>query len=258
MAVAVVHGSEQKPTDPREIFKHTNAMFISLLLSSPLPSPPPPLGPLLGCGARRSAASLQASLPSPRHVSLAAARWDGGGRWLVGTPRARVAARAGVSREGSDGDGGGGTGIAAAAAATVVLAVMNRVLYKLALVPMRNYPFFLAQVTTFGYVIVYFSILFIRYHAGIVTKEMLALPKSRFMLIGLLEALGVASGMAAAAMLPGPSIPVLSQSFLVWQLILSVLILGRKYRANQIFGCLLVTAGVILAVARCVLEQLAF
>jgi drug/metabolite transporter (DMT)-like permease len=42
---------------------------------------------------------------------------------------------------------------------------------------------------------------------------------------------------------------ILLQSFLVWQLILSVLILGRKYRANQIFGCLLVTAGVILAVA---------
>jgi hypothetical protein len=48
------------------------------------------------------------------------------------------------------------------------------------------------------YVIVYFSILFIRYRAGIVSKEMLALPKSRFMLIGLLEAMGVASGMAAA------------------------------------------------------------
>lgn len=98
------------------------------------------------------------------------------------------------------------------------------------------------------YVIVYFSILFIRYRAGIVSKEMLALPKSRFMLIGLLEAMGVASGMAAAAMLPGPSIPVLSQSFLVWQLILSVVILGRKYRANQILGCLLVTTGVILSV----------
>jgi hypothetical protein len=38
----------------------------------------------------------------------------------------------------------------AAAAATVVLAVMNRVLYKLALVPMKNYPFFLAQFATFG------------------------------------------------------------------------------------------------------------
>ncbi|VAI08741.1 unnamed protein product [Triticum turgidum subsp. durum] len=119
---------------------------------------------------------------------------------------------------------------------------MNRVLYKLALVPMKNYPFFLAQVLTFGYVVVYFSILFVRYQAGIVTKEMLALPKSRFMLIGLLEAMGVASGMAAAAMLPGPSIPVLSQ------LILSVIVLGRKYRANQILGCLLVTTGVILSV----------
>ncbi|KAL0925971.1 hypothetical protein M5K25_004351 [Dendrobium thyrsiflorum] len=40
--------------------------------------------------------------------------------------------------------------IVAAAAATVILAVANRVLYKLALVPMRQYPFFLAQVTTFG------------------------------------------------------------------------------------------------------------
>jgi hypothetical protein len=55
-----------------------------------------------------------------------------------------------VSAIAGEGGGGGGTGIAAAAAATVVLAVMNRVLYKLALVPMRNYPFFLAQFTTFG------------------------------------------------------------------------------------------------------------
>lgn len=134
-------------------------------------------------------------------------------------------------------------------AITVLLAVLNRVLYKLALVPMKNYPFFLAQVTTFGYVAVYFSILYIRYRSWIVTKEMLAIPKSRFIAIGLLEALGVASGMSAGAMLPGPAIPILSQSFLVWQLILSVLILGRKYSFNQVFGCLLVTVGVVLAVA---------
>ncbi|XP_038977173.1 protein CLT2, chloroplastic-like isoform X2 [Phoenix dactylifera] len=132
---------------------------------------------------------------------------------------------------------------------TVLFAVLNRVLYKLALVPMKNYPFFLAQVTTFGYVAVYFSILYIRYRAGTVTKEMLAIPKSRFIAIGFLEALGVASGMSAGAMLPGPAIPILSQSFLVWQLILSVIILGRKYSFNQIFGCLLVTVGVVLAVA---------
>ncbi|KAL6867305.1 hypothetical protein ACP4OV_015329 [Aristida adscensionis] len=222
-----------------------------------LPPPPPPLPsppPLRRGGPTPLRASLRRPHPHPpaRRVSSLAAARGGDGRGpsagllviSMGFRGARVRAAA------VPGDGGAaGTGIAAAAAATVALAVMNRVLYKLALVPMRNYPFFLAQFATFGYVLVYFSILFVRYRAGIVTKEMLALPKSPFMLIGLLEALGVASGMAAAAMLPGPSIPVLSQSFLVWQLMLSALILGRKYRANQIFGCLLVTAGVIVAVA---------
>lgn len=41
--------------------------------------------------------------------------------------------------------------VAVAAAVTVVLGVGNRVLYKLALVPLKHYPFFLAQLATFGY-----------------------------------------------------------------------------------------------------------
>lgn len=36
-----------------------------------------------------------------------------------------------------------------------------------------------------------------RYRAGIVTKEMLGIPKKLFVAIGFLEALGVAAGMAA-------------------------------------------------------------
>jgi hypothetical protein len=47
------------------------------------------------------------------------------------------------------------------------------------------------------YVAVYFSVLYARYRAGVVTRDMLALPKRRFVAIGLLEALGVASGMSA-------------------------------------------------------------
>lgn len=43
--------------------------------------------------------------------------------------------------------------IAVAAAATVVLGTANRVLYKLALVPLKEYPFFLAQLATFGSVL---------------------------------------------------------------------------------------------------------
>ena len=41
--------------------------------------------------------------------------------------------------------------VVVAAAFTVVLGVGNRVLYKLALVPLKHYPFFLAQLATVGY-----------------------------------------------------------------------------------------------------------
>ncbi|KAB1227553.1 hypothetical protein CJ030_MR1G019987 [Morella rubra] len=40
--------------------------------------------------------------------------------------------------------------VVVAAAVTVVMGVGNRVLYKLALVPLKQYPFFLAQLATFG------------------------------------------------------------------------------------------------------------
>lgn len=131
----------------------------------------------------------------------------------------------------------------------IALAVANRVLYKLALVPMKQYPFFLAQLMTFGYVLIYFTILYSRRRLGIVTDEMLSVPKWRFAIIGFLEAVGVATGMAAAAMLPGPVIPILNQSFLVWQLLFAVLILGRRFLLKQIFGCLLVATGVVVAVS---------
>uniref|UniRef100_A0A6M2EF84 EamA domain-containing protein n=1 Tax=Populus davidiana TaxID=266767 RepID=A0A6M2EF84_9ROSI len=139
--------------------------------------------------------------------------------------------------------------VAVAAAVTVVLGVGNRVLYKLALLPLKHYPFFLAQLATFGYVIVYFTILHIRHRAGIVTDEMLSMPKAPYLLVGLLEALGAATGMAAGAILSGASIPILSQTFLVWQILLSTIFLGRRYKVNQLLGCFLVAVGVIITVA---------
>ncbi|KAL0366351.1 UNVERIFIED_CONTAM: protein CLT2, chloroplastic [Sesamum radiatum] len=133
-------------------------------------------------------------------------------------------------------------------AITMVLAVGDRVLHKLALVPMKDYPLFLAQFNSFVYVAVYFPVLHVRYHAGLTTDEMLAIPKAPFVVIGLLESISMVSGMYAGAMLPGPAIPLLYQTFLVWQLIFSRIILRRSYRLNQIVGCFLVAAGVIVGV----------
>lgn len=79
--------------------------------------------------------------------------------------------------------------------------------------------------------------------------------------------------LSVAAMLPGPVIPILNQvfflfhllahggvvelmppnvwqTFLVWQLLFALLILGRRFLLNQIAGCLLVAVGVVVAVSR--------
>ncbi len=100
----------------------------------------------------------------------------------------------------------------------------------MALVPLGNYVFFLAQLQTFGYVAVYFGALFWRYRyteitpaflscfagfisifsthvavnrAGIVTKQMLDTPKKQFFVIGALEAAAQILGFIGAAKLPG-------------------------------------------------------
>lgn len=186
---------------------------------------------------------------------IAAVRSDAGDKWRMverrntTSLRCKCVVREGiVDREEAERDLPRAR-LVVAAAATVVLGVGNRVLYKLALVPLKQYPFFLAQLATFGYVVVYFSILYIRHHAGIVTKEMLSLPQAPYLAVGLLEALAGVSGMAATTMLSGASIPILSQTFLVWQILLSIVFLGRRYNVNQIIGCLLVSLGVIITVA---------
>ncbi|XP_047057301.1 protein CLT1, chloroplastic-like [Lolium rigidum] len=211
-------------------------------------------------GAAVAAAALGLPRREARVALRAHARRIEAAAWAAVEPRtnsggrrrgeAAVCAAAGQVAGRSAGVGrSAGTEVALATAAVVAMGTGNRVLYKLALVPLRQYPFFLAQFATFGYVVVYFSILYLRYQAGTVTDEMLSLPQKPFILVGLLEALAAAAGMASGAVLSGASIPILSQTYLVFQLLLSAIFLKRRYRVNEITGCFLVTVGVVITVA---------
>lgn len=137
--------------------------------------------------------------------------------------------------------------IALSILAVVVFGVSNRVLYKMALVPLGNYVFFLAQLQTFGYVAVYFGALLWRYRAGIVTKAMLDTPKKQFFLIGALEAAAQILGFIGAAKLPGVAVPLLSQSMMFWQIGLGYLLLGKRLAPIQFVGAGIVSAGVCTA-----------
>lgn len=46
------------------------------------------------------------------------------------------------------------------------LGTLNRVLYRLALVPLKDYVFFLAQAQNVGYLLIYYTLLFLRYRCG--------------------------------------------------------------------------------------------
>ena len=63
----------------------------------------------------------------------------------------------------------------ASLAALVVTGIANRILYKMALVPLGNYVFFLAQFQTFGYVAVYFAVLALRRRCAVQSKSHLTI-----------------------------------------------------------------------------------
>ena len=108
-------------------------------------------------------AAVVAALPLRRREALPHALWIAADPWAsarawtslgLGTGRrdaARCAAAGQVAGTSSAGVGrSAGMEVVAAAAAVVAMGTGNRALYKLALVPLRKYPFFLAQFATFG------------------------------------------------------------------------------------------------------------
>eukprot|EP00873_Tetraselmis_striata_P040799 jgi/Tetstr1/461063/TSEL_006210.t1 len=132
-------------------------------------------------------------------------------------------------------------------ALVVALGVANRLLLKIALVPMGSYAFAMSLMQCFGYVIVYNLFLLSRIRSGIVTKEMRDTPSVPFIFVGLLEGITNVAQTYLAIRLPGALLPLLSQSGVIWQLGLSAILLGRRYSFRQVTSAIIVVTGVVLA-----------
>jgi drug/metabolite transporter (DMT)-like permease len=137
-----------------------------------------------------------------------------------------------------------------AVSAVMITGVCNRLLYKMALKPLGSYVFFLAQLQTFGYCFVYLLFLALRYRAGLVSNEMLQVPRKlagTFVAIGFVEAVSSLLSFISAANLPGVVLPLLGQTVLFWQVFLAIFILKKRLGWSQIWGVTLVVSGVALA-----------
>ncbi|KAL6767274.1 hypothetical protein ACKKBG_A39320 [Auxenochlorella protothecoides x Auxenochlorella symbiontica] len=140
--------------------------------------------------------------------------------------------------------------IAASVAAVFILGIGNRVLYKLALVPLSDYSFFLAQLQTFGYLAVYFSVLAYRFRAGKITSSMIGVAGSKkklLFLIGGVEAVSSVLGFYGASQLPGVVLPLLGQTVLFWQVFFALTLLKKRLSTVQMLGVALVVLGVSAA-----------
>ena len=127
-------------------------------------------------------------------------------------------------------------------------AIVNRVLYRIQLVPMRDYTYFISQFSCCCYVLIYGAILVSRIRSGAVTPQMLEYAKDNalvFACIGIMEAVTFLLALYSAARLPGGLIGVLGQGALLFSVILSRLFLGTRLDGLQKMGVVVVTLGVL-------------
>jgi len=141
---------------------------------------------------------------------------------------------------------------------------LNKVGGKAVTVPMNEYSFFLAIFNAIVYVLLYYAILLARTGLGIVPKEQLKDvwrkhmyppdlnciskigPWKYFLLTGLLDGLGIILQLIASPYLAGPIIALLSQSNILFSMIISSLILAKKYTFWEIWSVLVLYFGVTI------------
>ncbi|KAG2449002.1 hypothetical protein HYH02_005756 [Chlamydomonas schloesseri] len=117
----------------------------------------------------------------------------------------------------------------------------------MALVPLRDHIFFLAQLQNLGYLAVYFTALAWRRRTGQITTAMMDIDKRPLLAVGACEAAAQLLFMVGAAHIPGALLPVVNQTYLVWSLVFASLILGTRYSRLQLAGAGLVMLGVVCA-----------
>lgn len=129
--------------------------------------------------------------------------------------------------------------------AVVISGILNRVLYKMALKPLSNYTIFLAQFQTLAYTAIYFVVLFFKVRRVTVSKRQIqGMDKRLFLAIGAFEASALVMGLRGASLIPGVVLPLLQQSYLLWQVLVNKLLLGKNLKRVELLGAALVGLGV--------------
>jgi len=132
--------------------------------------------------------------------------------------------------------------------AMIVAALGNRVFQKLQTLPMYHYPFFLNVLSVAFYVPLCFAYIVPMVAFGrAITPEQTAIPKRKFAIMGLLDALAGVMQIFAVNFITNASILVLlSQAAIPVSMAISRAFLGATYTWNQYIGAVIVVCGIVV------------
>lgn len=234
--------------------------------------------PAHGLGPQALAARARSVAPPPwgrRPLRPSDSVWPSPDAVAAPLPRARLAAAGGSfsswsssssapppapsggAGSGEDEGGDGGSRSAALAFSFLLGSAGNKILLRLLLVLVAPYSYFLGVITNLMYVVTFGAQVCVqsaRNVPGVADSLRFALLGSHgrrlgrgrlcIALAGLCEAVAFLTMPVFAARLPGTLIPVMAQGLLLFSVLFSTLLLGRRFDALQLFGVGIVVAGV--------------
>ena len=142
----------------------------------------------------------------------------------------------------------------------IIVATANRVMFKKMLEPMRNYLYFLSQLTTFIYIPIFFAFLwYLQLFTNRITPAMRGFPKWKFAIMGLLDASAGILMIFGGSQVSGTMQQLLLQGIIPFTMFFSLLVstkilavifgkvLSVSYRWGHYLGAAIIIGGILTA-----------
>jgi len=130
----------------------------------------------------------------------------------------------------------------------VVSGVINSLLLRKVMTSFQNYPFFLNQLTNYGYIPIFGAVVLYELRCTkLISKEMRIFPWWKFFVMGLLDAVCGYFVVIGGISTSGPMQQLLNQAIIPVTMIGAFAFLKERYSMIQIGGSLLIVGGVIIS-----------
>jgi len=130
----------------------------------------------------------------------------------------------------------------------VTTGVINSIFLRKVMTAFQNYPFFLNQLTNYGYIPIFGAVVaYEMFFTKLISKEMRVFPAWKFLIMGALDAVCGYFVVIGGIYTSGPMQQLLNQAIIPITMVGAFFILKERYSWIQVGGALLIVGGVIVS-----------